>query len=269
MKIIDAHLHLFQPGKFPAARKDEAGETPRAGALTKEYERLGIESGVVMGNQPLSAGAYQFSPAFHYCIGVGDFERPLAPDAKTLELMELQLAKKACAGIKIYIGYAPIYAGDPCLEPYYRLAEKYDKPVAFHTGMTADSMGSLKYCHPLTIDEPASKFPNVQFVLCHFGNPFLAEAAAVMEKNPNVAADLSGLLDGKTDLDRYFDRQAGYISLLRSWIRYVDDDSRFLFGTDYPATDIGNYIEFIRRLLDREDQNLIFYENAKRIYRLE
>ena len=29
-----------------------------------------------------------------------------------------------------------------------------------------------------------------------------------MEKNPNVAADLSGLLEGRVDLDAYFREQA-------------------------------------------------------------
>ena len=35
--------------------------------------------------------------------------------------------------------------------------------------------------------------------MCHFGNPFLEAAAAVVEKNPNVAADLSGLLEGRVE----------------------------------------------------------------------
>lgn len=236
--------------------------------LTEIYEKYDIQAGIIMGNQKLSAKAYQFPQSFHYCIGVGDFERSLEPDDQTLALMEEHLRRSACAGIKIYTGYASVLAGDKCLEPYYKLAEECGKPVAFHMGMTAGSMGNLKYSHPLTIDEAASAFPHVQFVMCHFGNPFLADAAAVMEKNPNVAADLSGLLDGFTDLDRYFDRQSGYIQLLRTWMRYVVDDSRFMFGTDYPAVDIPNYIEFISRLIDEESREKIFFDNANRIYHL-
>ena len=51
--------------------------------------------------------------------------------------------------------------------------------------------------------------------MCHFGNPFLQEAAAVLGKNPNVCADLSGLLEGRVELDRYFEEQAGYAGLLK------------------------------------------------------
>ena len=89
-----------------------------------------------------------------------------------------------------------------------------------------------------------------------------------MEKNPNVAADLSGLLEGKVDLDRYFEYQSGYVQMLRSWMRYVEDDSRFMFGTDYPGVDIENYVEFISRLVDKESAEKIFFDNANRIYDL-
>ncbi len=269
MKIIDAHMHLFDPGEYVdemAASVGHKDSSPEG--MQKLYREMGVCGAVVMGNQVLTEDAYQFPEMFHYCIGVGDFARPTAPDAETIRLMELHLKRPACAGIKVYIGYASIYADDPCLLPYYRLAEKYHKPVAFHTGMTAGSMGFLQYAHPLTIDSVAAQFPDVQFVLCHFGNPFLSEAAAVMEKNANVAADLSGMLDGVTDLDRYFEKQKGYIGLLRTWISYVDDDSRFMFGTDFPAVNIPNYIEFIQRLIDRDSWEKVFFDNADRIYQL-
>ena len=266
MKIIDAHLHLFDPRQYGQESADLPYYTPQE--MVQLYEKLGIQGGIVMGHQVISKDAYQFPAAFHYCIGIGDFRQSLKPDEHTLALMAEHLQRPQCVGLKFYIGYAPVYASDTRLKPYYKLAEKYHKPVAFHTGMTAGSMGNLKYAHPLTIDEVAAAFPEVQFVLCHFGNPFLAEAAAVMEKNGNVAADLSGLLEGKTDLDRYFTRQSGYVELLRSWIRYVDDDTRFMFGTDYPAVDIPNYIAFIDRLIDPESREKIFFENANRIYQL-
>ena len=50
---------------------------------------------------------------------------------------------------------------DDSLAPLYRLAAKYDKPVAVHTGLTAMSSAILKYSHPLVLDEAAAKFPSV------------------------------------------------------------------------------------------------------------
>ena len=66
------------------------------------------------------------------------------------------------------------------------------------------------------LDEAAADHKRTRFVMCHFGNPFLESAAAVVEKNPNVSTDLSGLLDGRVDLQRYFREQEGYVNLLRT-----------------------------------------------------
>lgn len=260
MKIIDAHLHLFTPG-------DYTGPVP-AGKLSETYGRLNVCAGIVMGNQPLSPDAYNFPPAFRYCVGVGDFESSLEADEQTLAVMEEHLRRPQCVGIKIYAGYAPIYAGDPRLEPYYRLAGKHGKAVAFHTGMTAGSMGRLKYSHPLTLDDAASAFPDVQFVMCHFGNPFLADAAAVLEKNPNMAADISGLLAGYEDLDSYFIGKREYIDMLRGWLGYGDYWDRILFGTDWPGVNLANYLGFIDRLIPDKQMEAVFFDNANRVYRL-
>ena len=58
------------------------------------------------------------------------------------------------------------------------------------------------------------------------------------------------------------------MALLRTWMAYVDDYSRFLFGTDFPAVNIGNYIDFIRRLVPEEHHAAIFFDNANRVYQL-
>ncbi|RAZ23822.1 amidohydrolase, partial [Klebsiella oxytoca] len=71
---------------------------------------------------------------------------------------------------------------DPVYEPVYELAARYDKPVAVHMGLTAFPRAHLKYAHPLTLDEVAADHKRTRFVMCHFGNPFLESAAAVVEK---------------------------------------------------------------------------------------
>ena len=164
MKIIDAHLHLFDPAQYEM-ETGGASPFPAPDELPELYKKLDIRCGVVMGNETLSRDAYRLPPQFRYCIGVGDYQRSLEPDDETLELVEYHLRRKECAGIKVYTGYAPVYAGDKCLAPYYRLAGKYGKAVAFHTGMTADNMGRLKYSPPLTLDDAAAAFPDVQFVM--------------------------------------------------------------------------------------------------------
>ena len=104
--------------------------------------------------------------------------------------------------------------------------------------------------------------------MCHFGNPFLEAAAAVVEKNPNVAADLSGLLEGPIDLEDYFTRQAGYVTLLRTWLTAIDCWDDLLFGTDWPIVNLGTYVAFIRRLIPEEHWEQVFFQNANRVYGL-
>ena len=79
---------------------------------------------------------------------------------------------------------------------------------------------------------------------------------------------MSGLLEGVTDLGRYFDEQSEYVRQLRGWISYVDSWDRFLFGTDFPAVNVPNYVEFVRRLVPEAHRQAVFFDNANRVYQL-
>jgi hypothetical protein len=68
------------------------------------------------------------------------------------------------------LGYVHRYAYDRQYEPIYRLAQKYDVPVVFHTGDTNSVRAKIKFADPLTIDEVAVDHPKVTFVIAHCGN---------------------------------------------------------------------------------------------------
>ena len=261
MQVIDAHLHLFAPGPESDAMAQAVGHENTTAYLAQYYAAHGISHGIVMTNQTLHPS---FPSFLHYCLGLDQHRI----DENTLSCVEENLKSEQCVGIKLYPGYNRILVTDPCFDPIYALAAKYHKPVAIHTGMTAHARALLRYCHPLTLDDAAAAHPDVTFIMCHFGNPFLAEAAAVLEKNPNVYADLSGLLAGRQDLTAYYHRQTGYLSILKSWIAYVDDYRRFLFGTDFPAVNIEEYISFIKHLIPAKHYHTVFFENANQVYQL-
>ena len=147
------------------------------------------------------------------------------------------------------------------------MAEKYDKPVAVHTGLTAMSRALLKYSHPMVLDEAAAKFPEVRFVMCHLGEPLIADAAAVLMKNHNVSADLSGMLEKKIpDIDSYIAHDKFYIDQLRGWLELLDDYSRIMFGTDWPLANLSDYIEFVKAFIPSDQWEQVFYLSAKAIY---
>ena len=104
--------------------------------------------------------------------------------------------------------------------------------------------------------------------MCHFGNPWFQDAAAVLEKNNNVYADLSGILVGKLDIDVYVQKKSGYINYLKTWLAYVDDYSKFMYGTDWPLCNMRDYIEFISRIIPEQHHYKVFCENAKNVYKM-
>jgi predicted TIM-barrel fold metal-dependent hydrolase len=182
--------------------------------------------------------------------------------------VEEHLKRDSCCGIKLYPGYNKVWLSDPMFEPIYALAARYDKPVAIHMGFTAHPRGHLKYCHPLVLDEVAADHRHTRFVMCHFGNPFLECAAAVVEKNPNVATDLSGLLEGRVDMEQYFRQQAGYVSLLTTWLTAIDQWDDVMYGTDWPIVNLGEYIRFVQGVVPEQYWEKVFFHNANRIYGL-
>ena len=272
MKNIDAHLHLF-PQSEP--RFDEmaraVGHRNSIAHLRQAYGEAGIVHAVVMGNRSLDPADHTYPPdLFHYCVGLDSslLEGGAAAPPCLAERIEAHLARPCCCGVKLYPGYNRIWLWDELYRPVYALAARYRKPVAVHMGLTASASAHLKYCHPLVLDEVAADHPDTQFVMCHFGNPFLESAAAVVEKNPNVAADLSGLLEGRVDLVRFRQEQSGWISLLRTWLAAIDRWDDLLFGTDWPIVNLTEYIAFVRELIPPSHWEAVFFRNADRIYGL-
>ena len=271
MKIIDAHLHLFPASPETDAMARAVGHENSVDHLRQEYARLGMVHGVVMGNRSLELGFHQYpADLFHYCVGLDSLvlRRGQSIPEDLPDQVEAHLQREDCCGVKLYPGYNRIWLHDPVYQPIYDLAARYDKPVAIHMGFTATARAHLKYCHPLVLDETAADHPKTRFVMCHFGNPFLESAAAVVEKNPNVATDLSGLLEGRLNLDAYFQEQAGYVNLLRTWLTAIDQWDDIIYGTDWPIINLGEYIQFIQRLLPEKRWEQVFFSNANRIYGL-
>ena len=268
MDIIDAHIHMFTGGHAGDLAK-RAGHEISEAHLRGEYSRLGLTGAVVMGNHPLTLEDHVYPEFMRYCVGLDGHTRWEDDLRQTYDLAELHLRRDTCVGVKLYPGYGFHYVSDDIFGPLYEMAQRYGKPVAVHTGETVFPLARLKYSHPLTLDEAAASFPGVRFVMCHMGNPWFTDAAAVICKNPNVSADLSGLLEGLTDMSVYFLEQAGYISHIKTWLAYMGAYDRLMFGTDWPLANIGNYIDLVSELVPEKYHDRVFAGNARDIYGLD
>lgn len=168
-------------------------------------------------------------------------------------------------GLKLYPGYEPFYPHDKRLQVVYDLAEEFDVPVMIHSGDTYSPKGKLKYSHPLEIDEVAVDHPNVKFIICHLGNPWLTDCMEVVYKNANVHADISGLVLGEFT-EAFEDYMTDEI---KDVILYAGDPRFFLFGTDWPICSMRSYVSFVKQLgLSSEAYTAIMSENARRLFKL-
>jgi len=168
--------------------------------------------------------------------------------------------------IKVYLGYVPKWATDPFYKSFYRLAEKYQIPVVFHTGDTHDKMAKVKYADPLQIDEVAVEYPKVKFVIAHMGNPWFDSAAEIVYKNDNVYVDVSGLLLGDVSKMDQEALEELVIKPVKWFYAYVENPKKFLFGSDWPLVAIQPYIDLMKKIIPEKDWEGFFHGNAKQVF---
>ena len=78
--------------------------------------------------------------------------------------------------------------------------------------------------------------------------------------------DLSGLYVGNNPADWYWDHFRGHLELLRTWLVYMDNWEKVMYGSDWPLVNIPAYIEVIRRLIPEENRAAVFFDNACRVF---
>ncbi|MFL5331402.1 MAG: amidohydrolase family protein [Gemmataceae bacterium] len=276
--MFDAHIHVVPP-RIPGAgslhpRLEDSIEAI-AGWLREEMARAGVNHALALGarvtsdDDPLGVErsltiADQVPGLF--AAGVAD---PARADPEHFIAVDAILATGRVKALKAYLGYLHYEPGHANYRRYYDLAERYNLPVIFHAGDTYSAQGKLRYSQPLLIDDVAVDHPNVRFIIAHMGNPWLNDAAAVVYKNVNVWADLSGLVVGDEWTQPSDEKLAALDDLradLLKALRYCERPNRILFGSDWPLVPMKEYADLIAGMLPEHMRELIFEENARRLF---
>ncbi|HET7321946.1 MAG TPA: amidohydrolase family protein [Longimicrobiaceae bacterium] len=264
--IIDCHTHLNRYEESAPARLED-----RYRALKEEMERHGVGYSLVLTSYKVNESRPSVQqvldvvgddPQLGVVAGVSYYNYTAQDVAELRALLHTGRIK----GLKLYPGYESFYVHDPRMRVVYELAAEFRVPVMIHTGDTFDPKGKVKYAHPLEVDEVAVDFREVDFVICHLGNPWVTDAMEVIYKNENVVGDISGFTLGAFE-ERFeqFMRQQ-----LNEVVAFAGNPSYILYGTDWPICDMGSYIRFVRNLqLTDEETEMIFWRNAARIFRIE
>ena len=213
-----------------------------------------------------------FVPGLH-AIGAID---PNRTSTDALQAVETVIKAGKVKALKAYLGYLHQPADSPGFQPYYELAATYEIPVVLHTGDTYSTTAKLRNAHPLVVDDLAVEHPNVNFVMAHFGSPWLADGALVVYKNPNVWADLSGLIVGTEALfSGHFKGKKpigeidDVILDVRKALRYAGKPDRFLFGSDWPLAPIASYKTLVERIIPASWHEQVFETNARQLFKLD
>lgn len=263
--IIDVHTHL---NNYDEDKRRPVEVCLEAMLQTMEENRVDhamvLTSYKVNEHRPSTADvirATENHPGLHVVAGISYLnyrERDLREIADYLK-------DGRVVGLKLYPGYEPFYPYDKRCQVIYDLAVEFDVPVMFHTGDTYTPKGKLRYAHPLNIDDVAVDNPEMKIVICHVGNPWVRDCMEVVYKNKNVYADISGLVLGNfsSHFEEYMRNQ------LRDMILYAGEPRYLLYGTDWPISNMGTYIEFMNNLpLSDRNRDRIFWENAAHLFKI-
>jgi len=180
-------------------------------------------------------------------------------DSKACEKLEEAFTDLSLSGLKLHPGHQRFYPSDETARPLYKICEKYDKPIIFHSGLSWEPDTLTKYCRPDVFEELAVTHPKLRICLAHFGWPWCREAAMLMLKYPNVYTDTGAL---------YFDcAQEFYLQMLTKDVplTWIDRSLRHqvMFGSNNPRFEQIRMAQAIEKMGFRDSTlDLIRGQNA-------
>lgn len=280
MKIIDTHIHYSNIESFKHTALNISYVDYTGAGLVKEFREAQIVAAIGMGlteqeacgfpdyasPNPMLLDLEASKPEMvAMCPGINPITLETGGQ-KELDRIEAALSRPGVVGIKLYAGYYPYYVYDKVYEPVYQLAEKYNLAIVIHGGATYSDRCFLKYSHPLAVDEVAVKHRKLNFVIAHLGDPWVMDTAAVVAKNDNVYADLSGLIVADAPKINEIRRNRLLMDHFMQALEYAERYNKMMFGSDWPLAPVKPYIDFVMDLIPEKHYEDVFYNNAVRVF---
>jgi uncharacterized protein len=251
---------------FPIPEEEEPASEIQAQRWSAQIEQAQLEAVVFLtggGNEPLAA-AISGRPRM---LGFAHHD-PFA-DGATAEL------KRAVTtlGLRGYKVVAPALNGpidDPSLFPVWQAAEDLGIPVLVHFGVLDGGGGIANHGNisPLRLHDVAKSFPQVPFVIPHFGCGYPGDLLQLAWACRNIYVDTSG----NNEWIRWMPYALTLTDLFRKFLETIGPE-RIVFGSDsshFPRGLARAYYDeqtrIVRELrLSTEERGLIFSGNALRL----
>ncbi len=254
--------------RFPAARKVDLEEGERL--WIKEVDDREYLKAVVF----VTAGSNEFASALAG-RNPGRFAAyahhdPMLADAP--QRLEKAVRHGGLKGYKILGPKVDKPLSDPSFDPLWECAQSLGIPVLIHFGIMGGAGGIAAHVNmnPLAIHDAAKRFPEIPFIIPHFGCGYVFETLNLCWACPNVYIDTSG----SNQWMRWMPYDVSLESLFRKY-RETIGPSRILFGTDsswFPRGFASAYLDVqVRAMADlgysEDERDMVLYRNAASLLR--
>lgn len=267
--IIDMHLHDFTAESYFTGSSPDGIESPQSlDAFRKETMRQLKKYNVIRAVVSTIGGTNTWDGEGIFISGYY-IEAPLTDTTEFIRKIE-------AGEIEVFGEIGAIYGGytlsDPSFDAYMSICERYDIPVAVHTGGSEPNITygccpnfRLRYGDPFTVEDVIAKYPKLRIYLMHAGEVYHEHAIRLMLQYEQVYVDLGALLwieDFLIDYAEQFLQNAKKYNLI----------DRVMYGSDQVVWPhgISKSIETLDSFdfLTEEDKRKILYHNAVRFLRL-
>lgn len=158
--------------------------------------------------------------------------------------LERAIQQLGLKGLKLDAALQDFDLNDPKVFEVYEAAAHLGIPVLLHTGMSWAPGSPLEPGQPLLVENAIRRFPNLNFVLAHWGWPWVWDATALALKYPNVFLDTSCLYyDSPREFFRFVFSQQIPSTLIERSLR-----NQVVFGSNYPRVEIKNMVKALKSL---------------------
>lgn len=211
----------------PEPLSTDAGWQAEADRWTSELATNGIEYAAFVtagGNEPMSALVNRGAGKF---LGMAAMADPFVPGAA--KAFEDGITRGGLRGLKLFAPLASARMDDAAANPVWEVAARNQVPVLIHFGHcgSAGGIAHNAFSNPATLEQTAKRFPEVTFVIPHFGIQHVQEVLFLMWACPNVIVDTSG----SNQWVRYMAQRLTLDDLFRRFYETMGPD-RIVFGSD-------------------------------------
>ncbi|MGD2142806.1 MAG: amidohydrolase family protein [Candidatus Bathyarchaeota archaeon] len=247
IEVVDAHAHFFTANTLKAwslrgrtregferrtrsrtdmtsiELPDESWDIPKR--WVEEMDRYGITSiGFMVGQEAYDEfleAKKRFPGRFMGYANINPGDQDAAERVR-------KAANDGFQGIKLYpSSWRDFYAYDEICYPIYEEALRHRLPVFLHFGITIGGQADLRHGNPLDIQIPSRDFPDLDFIIAHFGAGFFRELLLLQYQADNIYMDSSG----SNSWMRYLPYDLDVQKIFRKAIE-AGGPKKVIFGTD-------------------------------------